>query len=673
MIARIEEAATLGALYALAMPRGSGKSTICRMAALWVISYSISRYVFLIGANAEKAQDTLATIKTLIRFLPEYAADFPEIAYPAIALGGIANRASGQTCNGESTLIEWSTDRVTLPTVPPPANWTKACSVRPKRADGMAPSSGIVIGTSGLTGDGIRGSLLTLTTGELIRPDFVLLDDPQTSESAHSKTQNATREKLVGADVLGMAGPGKTIAAVMPCTVIAKGDFVDRVLDRGKHPLWRGERMSLLRSMPTDLKAWGEYFDVYQACAQLEPPDYTDANAHYTANRETLDAGAVAAWEDRKLDWEVSAIQHAMHLYCRDKTAFYSEYQNEPLDPLLFVGSRQLDAQAIAARLTKVERGIVPRECSRLTAMIDVGGELLWWVVSAWDERFGGSPIDYGTWPPQNRNYFAATDPRPGLSDMYAGMSEESRVYAGLKDLTLTLLGRKWRRDLAGEAEYLTVERCLIDEGWLDKTIYQFCRECDFPTLVFPSKGYAARASSGRPMSAWAVRAGEKASKANQPSWRLGPVGTGKGRHVVFDADEWKSFVAERLSCGLGAIGSVRLFGDAPDAHRLFADHLCAEYATPATIGGRTFERWQPKPAGDDNHWLDCIVGSAVAAGVQGLEWVSSPGSELPPKEDQPIITYANERQSPTPTTQANSEPISYSQARGQSAKTRRR
>src|SRR5687768_11093825 len=38
-IERIEEAATRGALYAFAMPRGTGKTTICRMAALWVVSY----------------------------------------------------------------------------------------------------------------------------------------------------------------------------------------------------------------------------------------------------------------------------------------------------------------------------------------------------------------------------------------------------------------------------------------------------------------------------------------------------------------------------------------------------------------------------------------------------------------------------------------------------------
>jgi hypothetical protein len=53
--------------------------------------------------------------------------------------------------------------------------------------DGMVPTSGSVVGVSGLTGEGIRGSLKTLTTGEMVRPDFVLIDDPQTPESARSR------------------------------------------------------------------------------------------------------------------------------------------------------------------------------------------------------------------------------------------------------------------------------------------------------------------------------------------------------------------------------------------------------------------------------------------------------------------------------------------------------
>ena len=96
VIERIEEAVLQGALYALACPRGSGKTTICRMACLWAVSYAHSRYVFIVAANASKAGENLDAIKVFIRFLPTYAEDFPEISYPIQQLEGIANRASGR-------------------------------------------------------------------------------------------------------------------------------------------------------------------------------------------------------------------------------------------------------------------------------------------------------------------------------------------------------------------------------------------------------------------------------------------------------------------------------------------------------------------------------------------------------------------------------------------------
>lgn len=629
-IKRIEEAATLGALYALAMPRGSGKSTICRMAALWAISYGHCRYVFVIGANAAKAEDTLAAVKTFVRFLPEYGADFPEVAFPAQCLGGIANRSAGQTCGDESTLIEWAKDRVVLPTVPPPANWPKKW---PLRADGKVPTSGAVVSAAGLTGEGIRGSLLTLSTGEMVRPDLVLLDDPQTSESAFSPTQNATREHLVGADVLGMAGPGKTIAAVMPCTVIAPADFVDRILDRSKHPLWRGERTRMLTTMPTDLAAWDGYFEVYRRCAQKEPPDYREAHAHYRANRAALDAGAEASWPARKLEGEVSAIQHAMNLYCRDRRAFWSEYQNEPLEESL-AESRELKADDIARKLAgpSVPRLTVPRESTHLTAFVDCSTNLLWYAVAAWDERFNGCAIDYGAWPRQNRAYYEQADARPSLKDAFPGLSEPQRVYAGLDALTGEILGREYRRQETGQP--VKVERCLVDANWQPgggDPIYQFCRRSPWSALLLPSIGHAST-SNRRPISEWKRLPGQRVGR----DWRIMFPESGRGRRVVFDPDSWKTFLADRLLTPPGGAGCLQLYGDRPEVHQLLADHLTAEYATRVTVGTRTTDKWAVRPERRDNHLLDCLTGCAVAASVQGLAWTDGSTAEAPRAAGRP-------------------------------------
>ena len=89
-------------------------------------------------------------------------------------------------------------------------------------------------------------------------------------------------------------------------------------------------------------------------------------------------------------------------------------------------------------------------------------------------------------------------------------------------------------------------------------------------------------------------------------------------RHVVFDTNYWKSFVQARLVVAQGDPGCLSLFGTSPVAHRLFAEHLAAEYRVKTEGRGRTVDEWKIRPEQPDNHWLDGIVGCAVAASIQG-------------------------------------------------------
>lgn len=631
-IKRVEEAVFHGALYAFAEPRGSGKTTRCRMAALWAASYHLSRYVFVIGANDDKAQDTLAAVKMFVRFLPLYATDFPDVAFAVARLEGIANRSAGQTCDGKPTMIEWAADRIVLPTVPPPKNWPAHW---PLRSDGMVPTSGSIIGVSGLTGEGIRGSVKTLTTGEQVRPDFVLIDDPQTHDSARSKLQNQTRYELITADVLGMAGPGKAISAVMPCTVICRGDFIDTILNRTRHPLWRGERTQMLRSMPANLEAWDGYFEVYQRGALAEPPDFTEANAHYIEHREELDYGAEASWAERKLPGEVSAIQHAMHLYCRDRSAFFSEYQNDPEVELLPGQIEDLDPIAIANKFNGAPRGEMAPDHSRLTAFIDVHGTVLFWCVCGWAEGFAsGAVIDYGVFPRQNRPYFAADDARPALADLkeLQGFDETARLYAGLQTLTDSLASREFLRN-TGEPQKLEV--ILIDAGWKTDLVHQFCRQSPHSAILRPSMGHFIGAST-RPMASWKKEQAERRSQPGSPGWVLRVNTEGKkGKTLLFDSNAWKTFVADRILTPMAGRGCLSLFGKKADEHRLFADHLCSEFRLKLQGRDRWVEEWKKKPAGGDNHWLDALVGCAVGASFLGLAWSAS-GTVEPKKKREP-------------------------------------
>ena len=64
--------------------------------------------------------------------------------------------------------------------------------------------------------------------------------------------------------------------------------------------------------------------------------------------------------------------------------------------------------------------------------------------------------------------------------------------------------------------------------------------------------------------------------------------------------------------------GALTLWGRSAEDHLLFAEHLTAEYRVKTEGRGRRVDEWKMRPDAHDNHWWDCIVGSAVAASMSG-------------------------------------------------------
>ncbi|MCX7669611.1 MAG: hypothetical protein N2439_06020, partial [Anaerolineae bacterium] len=118
VIARIEQAVLRGGLFALAMPRGSGKSTICECACIWAVLYGHREFVCLIGSDEGHAMDMLDSIKMELDGNDLLLEDFPEVVYPVQCLDGIANRCNGQLYKGERTHIGWTAREIVLPTMP---------------------------------------------------------------------------------------------------------------------------------------------------------------------------------------------------------------------------------------------------------------------------------------------------------------------------------------------------------------------------------------------------------------------------------------------------------------------------------------------------------------------------------------------------------------------------
>ena len=119
-------------------------------------------------------------------------------------------------------------------------------------------ASGAIIKVAGITGR-IRGMKSKRADGRTVRPTLVVLDDPQTDESARSLSQCATRESILARAVLGLAGPGSKICGIMPCTVIRPGDMADSILDRDIHSECNGEQTRMADAFPTGEALWNRY------------------------------------------------------------------------------------------------------------------------------------------------------------------------------------------------------------------------------------------------------------------------------------------------------------------------------------------------------------------------------------------------------------------------------
>ncbi|MCD4826083.1 MAG: DEAD/DEAH box helicase family protein, partial [Phycisphaerae bacterium] len=118
VIDKIERAVLNGGLFAVAMPRGSGKTVLMQMACLWSALIGATPFVCLIAASAERAKNLLENIKVWLETNPLLAEDFPEVVYPIQCLERITNRQKGQKYQGEPTRIEWASDKIVLPTIP---------------------------------------------------------------------------------------------------------------------------------------------------------------------------------------------------------------------------------------------------------------------------------------------------------------------------------------------------------------------------------------------------------------------------------------------------------------------------------------------------------------------------------------------------------------------------
>lgn len=575
-----------GLQQAIGFPRASGKTTIAQRAVLWATLHGHRQFAMLFAAEDLKSRQHTRAIWNELARNELLLEDFPEVCFPLSKTDGNAIRASRQLCLGQETQVEISKLGIIYPTVPESV------------ARGNA---GAIIGLGTITGSASRGPIM-----RGIRPDLALVDDPQTRKSAKSPVMVRERINSIIGDILGMAGPGLTVATLMTCTVIYREDLADQLLDRSRHPEWYGIRVKMLESPPTRIDLWDEWAGLIRE-AQLNEESYDKAHAFYLEHRAEMDDGSQVYWEARKLKGFASALESAMFLRYRDPTNFASEYQNEP-ETLADEDESLPGVEVIRKQVHHCRRRIVPTKADLLTCFVDVQQKVLFYSVVAWErDSFTGYVIDYGTWPDQKRPHFTKSDVKVTIGHQMRGSGWDACLRHALEQLVGGYLTQPFQREDGTE---MRIERGLIDANWHESTdvVYTYLKHKRLTPTWLPSHGIYIRAAS---LSDDKKRIGEKRGQ----HWKLTRQSQYNINRVIFDSNYWKSFHAARWRTVVGDPGTIYLY--ATRDHELFAEHMTAETGTLVESKGKRITEWTSRGQ-SDNDWLDCMVGNCVAASILG-------------------------------------------------------
>jgi hypothetical protein len=428
-----------------------------------------------------------------------------------------------------------------------------------------------------------------------------------------------------------LAGHTKSMACVVNATVIATGDMVDQLLDQSRYPAWQGERIPMVRKFSDrhDDLWMGTYRDLRCTFSKDVVADqaraHREANEFYLANREAMDAGCQVSWASCfDPDTEHSAIQHAYNALIDDGAdVFASEFQQEPLrDEAAALG---ITSDEVRRRAIDVPRWVVPRGCDTLTAFVDVQERALYWKVVAWGNQLRGHVVAYGTYPDQGRAWFTLREAKRTLVQAAGGASLEAAIHAGLEKVAEMLLDREFARE--NDDAVLRVGQMLIDANWAQTqgVVRDFARRSRWGPRILPTHGRFVGAS-GQTISDKKPDKGERLGF----NWRTSTIQ--KQRHLLYDTNAWKTFVATRIKLPIGDPLALTLHAG---QHDLLAEHLAAEAPVRVESKMRIVDEWRAIP-GRDNHWFDCLVGAAVAASFSGI---SAVGAESAPKPERKVFT----------------------------------
>ena len=592
MVADFQRSGLGTARVATAVRRGGLKSTLARIAVAWGILYRHKRFPVLVGASEDVSKDHRKNLFDLMRHSPLILEDFPEMfvlmqskRYPKRTL----------LLNGEKLECTTCSDR----------GWI----IFPKIA-GCDSSEAHVAPYSIMSTD-VSGLNFTDSTGEVVRPDWLILDDVQTPQSAKSEVQTNDRENRIVTTFMGLAGLGEPMSAIMVCTVREEDCLSMRFTNRKLHPDWDGKKFPVLIHEP-DGEGSKELWTTYaQKLWEGNTPEEGVALAHafFNEHATAMNEGGIAAWELDKEPGFANALEWCMYKSIVGPDFFRCELQQQGARPK--GGIEQLVASQLLKRLSGIQRGTVPKRASYLTGFVDSQDHLLIWVVCAWMTDMTGWVVEFGTWPNQKRTQWYKNDLASRLEDELPGASWEQAFVNAHNKLDELLLDREWEVEGGGTK---TIDLLLKD--WSDGAHMrliepQVLANKKYRERIRPSKGFDVK-PGGKPIHKYGDSARDRHCKGCWIERR-----TEEPKHVQVDTNMAKDMAAKRLKTVLGAPSALLLPGDDEYDVLLLAEHCTAEKAMERSLGGVQGIVYVDIPGRDNDYW-DGIVGNVVAASMLG-------------------------------------------------------
>ena len=611
------EQSAMGGRYAMATSRGRGKTEIVKGMLCCTVCANRTRFPFVGGQTKAHGLGIYTDIRKKFAENEILYEDFPEICHPVRELDGAPSRAGKQHIDGIPTRIAWTaTNYLCFPTVAYPPDL-------PEAAD-LPGFGGVKLAFFGLDA-AFRGKNID---GD--RPDFIVVDDPETEESARSLEQIAKREKIINQDIAGLVAEGEEIAIAVFSTVQNRYCLSFKLTDPEQYPQFGGKRYGLIKTWPKNMDMWEDYISMRKAGQLGGDRHGLEAVRYYVKNREAMDDGAeVLSEEFTARQYGKVELVHSSLQVCFDKIAdtnmeaFRTEYQNDPV-PEEAIESIQLTAARVQSRMSNLPQREIPSDTKWRTIGLDLGKYSSNWTDVAWAETGCVPSIpDYGVME------------TTGL----VMESEDRAIEHALLEAMET-----WADIVAMP---LNPDIVLIDSGRWPQAVYEFCRRRGRP--FYPAKGWDDQRFKT-----------PKRTDEKVPFLETYAHWLSEDRVWLYNVNTeyWKKWLQLRFltepytdeSRSDRTDGSCVLYHHGGDLkrHLSFSHHIVAEEEQLIPVDGKEMKRiWFVKNR--NNHWLDSTALAMAGGGTLGIRLV------------KPTSRHEAPRKKPEPTRNSSTHPSAFS------------